>query len=89
MAAGDLDQLVADVLLERHSPGAVVVVSTGGDARTILGGTATNAGAWFEIGSVTKLLVAPPDETLAEILRRRDEAVVGDSMIEDPRIGDP
>jgi CubicO group peptidase (beta-lactamase class C family) len=58
MAAGDLDQLVADVLREHHSPGAVVVVSTGGDARTILGGTATDVGAWFEIGSVTKLLVA-------------------------------
>lgn len=58
MTAGDLEQLVADVVRERHCPGAVVAVSTGGNLRTILGGTAADAGTWFEIGSVTKLLVA-------------------------------
>ena len=47
MADGDLDQLVADVLRERHSPGAVVVVATAGKPRTILGGTAVDADAWF------------------------------------------
>lgn len=59
MAADDnIETVVAAVLRERHCPGAVVAASTGGNVRTILGGTALDAGMWFEIGSVTKLLVA-------------------------------
>jgi CubicO group peptidase (beta-lactamase class C family) len=61
----DVEAIVTAVLRQRHCPGAVVAVSTGGKLRTIVCGSASadthepvDAGTWFEIGSVTKMLVA-------------------------------
>jgi CubicO group peptidase (beta-lactamase class C family) len=58
MSGGDdVEAVVAEILRERHCPSAVVAISIGGTRRTIACGSATTD-AWFEIGSVTKVLVA-------------------------------
>ena len=65
MAGDDVEAILTAALRQRHCPGAVVAISTGGKLRTIVGGSTTtdadepvDAGMWFEIGSVTKMLVA-------------------------------
>jgi len=66
MATGDdVEAVVASILRERHCPGAVVAISTGAKVRTIACGSAAfafdepiDAAQRFEIGSVTKILVA-------------------------------
>jgi CubicO group peptidase (beta-lactamase class C family) len=78
----DVEAVITAVLRQRHCPGAVVAISTGGKVRTIVCGTATadtdepvDAGRWFEIGSVTKLLVATL--VLQHVVR-------GDIALDDP-----
>lgn len=65
MPSGDLDEVVAAVLGERRCPGAVVTVARDGAHRTFAVGSEacdsarpTDAGGLFEIGSITKVLVA-------------------------------
>jgi CubicO group peptidase (beta-lactamase class C family) len=65
MAGGDVESVVAQVLHDRHCPGAVVTISTEGHDQTFAVGattvdtaTPTNASTSFEIGSITKVLVA-------------------------------
>jgi CubicO group peptidase (beta-lactamase class C family) len=60
-----VEELIAAVLRERHCPGAVVTVGGGGAFSTVAVGTTgtdtaqpVDAGMWFEIGSITKVLVA-------------------------------
>jgi CubicO group peptidase (beta-lactamase class C family) len=65
MPSGDIEALVAAVLQARHCPGAVVTISTDGRDRTYAAGSETcnaerptDAATSFEIGSITKVLVA-------------------------------
>ena len=65
MPSGDLEPIAAAVLRERHCPGAVLTISTEGRDRTFAVGSATcdterptDAATSFEIGSITKVLVA-------------------------------